>query len=69
MNIPKGHLWQRAAAFAARAHHHHLRKDHQTPYISHPVRVAMTVACIFHRQRMQIELSLHIFQCLRIRIT
>jgi guanosine-3',5'-bis(diphosphate) 3'-pyrophosphohydrolase len=47
MNIPKGHLWQKAAAYASRAHEHHFRKDRQTPYFSHPVRVAMTVACVF----------------------
>jgi guanosine-3',5'-bis(diphosphate) 3'-pyrophosphohydrolase len=43
----KGLLWQEAAAFAARAHRHHLRRDNLTPYVSHPVRVAMTVACVF----------------------
>lgn len=47
MSIMQSHLWQRAAAYSARAHQHHFRKDHQTPYFSHPVRVAMTVACIF----------------------
>ena len=42
-----GHLWQKAAAFAARAHRDQLRKDGRTPYFSHPVRVAMTVASVF----------------------
>lgn len=40
-------LWQAAAAFAARAHGHQVRKDGLTPYFSHPVRVALTVACVF----------------------
>lgn len=41
------HLWQNAAAFAARAHRHQLRKDNCTPYASHTFRVAMTIACLF----------------------
>jgi len=40
-------LWQRAASFAARSHRHDLRKDGRTPYIAHPVRVAMLVAVEF----------------------
>lgn len=40
-------LWQSAAAFAARAHQHQIRKTENTPYFSHPVRVALTVACLF----------------------
>lgn len=40
-------LWQSAAAFAARAHVGQLRKDGKTPYVSHPCRVALTVACVF----------------------
>lgn len=40
-------LWQHAAAFAARAHRHQLRKDKETPYVSHPFRVAMTVRHVF----------------------
>ncbi len=39
--------WQAAASFAARAHRNQIRKDTSTPYISHPVRVAMTVALVF----------------------
>jgi (p)ppGpp synthase/HD superfamily hydrolase len=39
--------WQRAAALAARAHQHQLRKDRATPYVSHPFRVAMTVRDVF----------------------
>jgi guanosine-3',5'-bis(diphosphate) 3'-pyrophosphohydrolase len=42
-----GFLWQKAAAFAARVHQHHVRKDRQTPYFSHPARVALVVACEF----------------------
>ena len=40
-------IWQRAAAFATKAHQHQFRKDGATPYVSHPVRVAMTVMQVF----------------------
>jgi (p)ppGpp synthase/HD superfamily hydrolase len=40
-------LWQRAAAFAARAHLHAVRKDGETPYVSHVFRVAMTIRHVF----------------------
>src|SRR4051812_42815601 len=40
-------MWQQAASFAARAHQGQLRKDEQTPYIAHPVRVALTVRQLF----------------------
>ena len=40
-------LFQRACAFAARAHDGHRRKDGRTPYISHPFRVAMIVRDVF----------------------
>jgi (p)ppGpp synthase/HD superfamily hydrolase len=43
----KGHLWQTAAAFAARAHEHQKRQDDKTPYFSHPARVTMTVVTVF----------------------
>jgi guanosine-3',5'-bis(diphosphate) 3'-pyrophosphohydrolase len=46
-NRSSPHLWQNAAALAARAHRHDLRKDGVTPYVSHPMRVALTVACVF----------------------
>lgn len=36
-----------AAAFAARAHRHQLRKDKDTPYFSHPVRVCLVVRQVF----------------------
>lgn len=39
--------WQQAASFAARAHAGQLRKDGRTPYIAHPVRVALTVRHVF----------------------
>jgi len=39
--------WQQAASFAARAHRHQLRKDQETPYLAHPVRVALTVLLVF----------------------
>lgn len=44
---PPGALWQRAAAFAARQHAGHVRKDNRTPYVAHPFRVAMTVRHLF----------------------
>jgi (p)ppGpp synthase/HD superfamily hydrolase len=40
-------LWQRAASTAARLHKDELRDDGVTPYISHPVRVAMAVRHLF----------------------
>ena len=39
--------WQRAVSFAARRHVGQLRKDGQTPYFAHPVRVALTVRHVF----------------------
>jgi guanosine-3',5'-bis(diphosphate) 3'-pyrophosphohydrolase len=39
--------WQRAVAFAARKHAGQFRKDGQTPYVSHPMRVAIVVRHIF----------------------
>ena len=36
-----------AAAFAAKAHRHQLRKDKETPYFSHPVRVCLVVRQVF----------------------
>jgi guanosine-3',5'-bis(diphosphate) 3'-pyrophosphohydrolase len=41
------HPWQGAAAFAARAHQHQLRKDGRTPYVAHVFRVAATVVLVF----------------------
>jgi guanosine-3',5'-bis(diphosphate) 3'-pyrophosphohydrolase len=43
----RGLLWQRAVSFAARAHQHQWRKDGVTPFAAHPMRVALTVACVF----------------------
>jgi len=40
-------LWQQAASFAARCHEHQYRDDGETPYFSHPARVAMIVAQLF----------------------
>lgn len=45
--MPDTSLWQQASAFAARAHRHQVRRDGQTPYFSHCVRVALTVALKF----------------------
>jgi guanosine-3',5'-bis(diphosphate) 3'-pyrophosphohydrolase len=36
-----------AIAFAARAHRHQIRKDGQTPYVSHPFRVCLIVRHVF----------------------
>lgn len=36
-----------AVAFAARAHKHQVRKDHQTPYVSHVLRVCLIVRHVF----------------------
>ena len=36
-----------AAAFAARAHRHQLRKDGQTPYVSHTFQVCLVVRHVF----------------------
>jgi guanosine-3',5'-bis(diphosphate) 3'-pyrophosphohydrolase len=36
-----------AIAFAARAHRHQLRKDRETPYVSHVFRVCLTVRQVF----------------------
>lgn len=40
-------MFQRACAFAARAHDGQYRKDGRTPYVSHPFRVAMIVRDVF----------------------
>jgi guanosine-3',5'-bis(diphosphate) 3'-pyrophosphohydrolase len=40
-------LWQRAASFAAQRHEGQYRKDDQTPYFAHPVRVALVVRHVF----------------------
>lgn len=48
MNVQSSNLlWQRAAKLAAKSHRHQLRKDGATPYISHPMRVALTVLQVF----------------------
>ena len=36
-----------AISFAARKHHGQMRKDNETPYVSHPFRVAITISQIF----------------------
>jgi guanosine-3',5'-bis(diphosphate) 3'-pyrophosphohydrolase len=50
-----------AAAFAARAHRHQTRKDGQTPYFSHPVRVCLVVSHVFgfHDPKMLAAALLH----------
>ena len=54
-------LLQNAIAFATRAHAGQLRKDGITPYISHPLRVAFTVAELFqcHDQHVLSAAVLH----------
>lgn len=47
MNPDNGFDWQRAVSFAARAHLGQLRKDGQTPYVAHPMRVALVVRHLF----------------------
>jgi guanosine-3',5'-bis(diphosphate) 3'-pyrophosphohydrolase len=39
--------WQQAVSFAARQHAGQYRKDGATPYVAHPVRVALTVRHLF----------------------
>ena len=50
-----------AAAFAAHAHRHQLRKDDKTPYFSHPVRVCLVVSHVFgfHDPKMLAAALLH----------
>ncbi len=45
--IDQNDLIFEAAAFAARAHRNHFRKDKETPYFSHPVRVCLVVRQLF----------------------
>src|SRR6185436_16064940 len=40
-------IWQQAVAFAARQHRAQMRGDGRTPYLAHPVRVALTIAMLF----------------------
>lgn len=48
MGTPGGFdLVAQAVSFAARAHRHQLRKDRDTPYIAHPVRVCLVVRHVF----------------------
>lgn len=39
--------WQSAVSFAARKHRHQLRKDGETPYVAHPIRVMMVIRDVF----------------------
>ena len=51
----------KAAAFAARAHRHQTRKDGETPYFAHPVRVCLVVSHVFgfHDSKMLAAALLH----------
>jgi guanosine-3',5'-bis(diphosphate) 3'-pyrophosphohydrolase len=40
-------FFQDAVSFATRAHRHQIRKDGRTPYIAHPMRVALTIRVHF----------------------
>src|SRR5262245_12163749 len=46
MSDPNAMLFE-AVAFGAKAHRNHLRKDKETPYFSHPVRVCLVVRHVF----------------------
>ncbi len=48
-HAPMSHppLWTEAASFAAQLHQGQFRNDGRTPYVSHPVRVALVVATTF----------------------
>jgi len=39
--------WQRAVSFAAQQHDGQFRKDGKTPYVAHPMRVALVVRHVF----------------------
>src|SRR4051794_39593907 len=45
--LKRGTPWQRAVSFAARGHEGQLRKDGKTPYVAHPLRVALIVRHLF----------------------
>jgi (p)ppGpp synthase/HD superfamily hydrolase len=40
-------IWQQAVSSAARQHRAQMRGDGRTPYIAHPVRVALTILTLF----------------------
>ena len=44
---PLNPIWQEAVAFAARQHRDQVRGDGRTPFIAHPVRVALTILTLF----------------------
>ena len=46
-NATETPLWWRAAGLAARRHEHQYRKDGVTPYVTHVMRVTMTLATVF----------------------
>jgi guanosine-3',5'-bis(diphosphate) 3'-pyrophosphohydrolase len=46
-NSKRESSWQRAISFAARGHDGQLRRDEKTPYVAHPVRVALIVRHVF----------------------
>jgi len=45
--MPTSNLLLHAASFAARAHHGQMRKDKETPYVSHVFRVCLIVRDLF----------------------
>jgi (p)ppGpp synthase/HD superfamily hydrolase len=45
--MPDTPLWHAAASLAATAHRDQIRKDGRTPYVAHPLRVALIVATEF----------------------
>lgn len=44
---PVNTAWQQAVAFAARKHRHQTRGDKDTPFVAHPIRVALTILTLF----------------------
>jgi guanosine-3',5'-bis(diphosphate) 3'-pyrophosphohydrolase len=44
---PLNTVWQQATAFAACQHRDQTRVDGETPYIAHPMRVALTILTLF----------------------
>lgn len=44
---PRHHRWHHAAAYAAWAHRHQIRKDGKTPYFAHTARVTLIISALF----------------------
>ena len=46
-NIENNKIWQNAVMLSVKAHRFQTRKDGLTPYVSHPMRVCMTLMLVF----------------------